>query len=259
VVQSSPRTFRHQCRRVLVNPFSSFVLGFAILCIVCSLPDQDMTTGSIIGGFVRHPLLRKSRSQIFPFDAIIYVVREPDGLRAIDEASESWDELSSLVQARPRDVFMARYYQQAGGAGFFAVTEWRRTQWVDITPMASPADPAELGLVRALAVRALFRGEDIDHARILETKDVRQSRRLWSGYAINLVTLLCIAAFVRSLWWVKTARQFLASARRRSRVRKALCTHCGYSIAGLTSAMCPECGRPINEKPPAPAEGSTTS
>lgn len=56
---------------------------------------------------------------------------------------------------------------------------------------------------------------------------------IWSGVLLNVGMTACVLAFL-FLWFVESVQ-----ARRRG---KGACTTCGYSLAGTTTATCPECG-----------------
>ena len=80
------------------------------------------------------------------------------------------------------------------------------------------------------------------------------TRIMWSGYALNCVTLIVIGAWCISITWVLPGSAWRV---RRARA-KGVCASCGYSLVGLESARmagnkhdnatatCPECGRKNN-------------
>jgi len=65
------------------------------------------------------------------------------------------------------------------------------------------------------------------------------SRPIIGGYIHNAATLGLAAIFLWSLRWVGYAQD---DYRRREARAAGLCPSCGYSLAGLPSGPCPECG-----------------
>lgn len=55
---------------------------------------------------------------------------------------------------------------------------------------------------------------------------------IWRGMIVNV---LFFAAVLGSPWWIRALRRWW-------RARTGRCVRCGYSIAGLKSGKCPECG-----------------
>ncbi|MBN8598705.1 MAG: hypothetical protein J0L78_13625 [Planctomycetes bacterium] len=55
---------------------------------------------------------------------------------------------------------------------------------------------------------------------------------IWRGMILNV---LFFAAVFSCPWWIRELVRW-------RRARNGRCVHCGYSIAGLSSEKCPECG-----------------
>ena len=58
---------------------------------------------------------------------------------------------------------------------------------------------------------------------------------VWPGFAINTV-------FYAFIVWLVFAAPF--ALRRRRRIKRGLCSKCGYDLRGVRSVACPECGPP---------------
>lgn len=67
---------------------------------------------------------------------------------------------------------------------------------------------------------------------------------VWSGLTIDTLT------FGAGYWLILC----IGSVRRTVRLRRNLCPHCAYSLAGITTAICPECGSPLK-----PAQRATAT
>src|SRR4051812_9720628 len=55
-------------------------------------------------------------------------------------------------------------------------------------------------------------------------------------FAVALLTV----SFLAAIYWL----MFLGMTRSHRRAREGLCLHCGYSLRGNVSGVCPECGTP---------------
>jgi len=102
----------------------------------------------------------------------------------------------------------------------------------------------ERSRVRALFADRYEKNRDFDGARIAEFLRGPEDPNIVvyrpTGYAHNLMTVLCVAAFIWSLGWVPR----LVTNRRRARLSaEGLCPFCRYDMQGLTTATCPECGK----------------
>lgn len=63
-----------------------------------------------------------------------------------------------------------------------------------------------------------------------------------TGYIHNTMSVLVLIALLLSCQWIPRYTRAVIRARRRSRGR---CPHCDYSLQGLSTGSCPECGTPI--------------
>ena len=65
---------------------------------------------------------------------------------------------------------------------------------------------------------------------------------------MNWDAVLCCSLFPGAMMLVIAAslcgpaRRFQARLLRRERLKRGLCTHCGYELTGNRSGTCPECG-----------------
>lgn len=83
-------------------------------------------------------------------------------------------------------------------------------------------------------------------------KSTSSGKVLWLGVLRNLAVLLLLVATAVSI--VKASRASTAFRSLKLALKESRCM-CGYSLAGLTSPTCPECGRSIAS---APTQSSTT-
>lgn len=152
-------------------------------------------------------------------------------------------------------------YQRDQSAGFLAPTRRVRIQSIDISNVPGIGySEEELPEVRAAFydfVSGLGLRTRVPDPR-LRVADMRETRILFGGYLLNAVILCVIACMLGSLW--RLGQHCTAPARRHRHRRRAhllgLCPACGYSIDGLLSSICPECGTalPTAPTPPPPAD-----
>lgn len=85
-----------------------------------------------------------------------------------------------------------------------------------------------------------YREHGSEHPRAIGAAIRNQERlvtvTLYSGYVHNITAVLCLCVILRGvmnlLRWIRT----------RLRLSRCCCVACGYDLAGLGSAICPECG-----------------
>jgi hypothetical protein len=75
----------------------------------------------------------------------------------------------------------------------------------------------------------------------LRTQDLTIGSIIWGGYVFNLFSLLAFAAMIGC---VRRFPETLVPLRER-RLRAGLCPRCRYSISGLPTPVCPECGEQL--------------
>jgi hypothetical protein len=241
--QPSQSRFRRGLRTLIVNPVASTVLLLLLMGSLASLPHARGPGGSTIGEFIRRDLPTDVRSTWSSYTPERYIVREPAGLRAIDPDSESWDELSRIIDQRPRDVAHARYHDESYRTGFWAETRVVHRNYIQLSPMAGDWTPDEEARARALMLRELKDEQPPDRDAVLTAAGYSSTTILWSGYLHNTAALAAFILFVLSLRWIPDTRRRLRAKRRDRALARGLCPSCGYSIKDLPAGPCPECGR----------------
>jgi hypothetical protein len=178
------------------------------------------------------------------FPLSVYVARGPGGLRLIDENTESWDELSRLVTARPGDVVMVMRHIDRGRRGVYAPTRWVEGVRIEVVALGVggrwPAE--EIAEARQLFVD--WMDEQLaPEKRVagLREADYRRSTLLWAGYVHDLVALAAALALLYSLRWN------LSPAVWRARrwawwVGRGECLGCGFAFVGLADRKGPVWG-----------------
>lgn len=165
----------------------------------------------------------------------------PTSLAVFDVGGEvvvaEWgDDVCAALEGEGRPYELVWYGRRGVPVGF------PFPAWVTrIEEIRCPVADAERGaVVRAAAFDHLV---SIGYAPSpgLRSGDLYRSGVMWSGCGLNLATLFAACAFVGSvrrlpeLWVDKRAKQIAAG----------ICPSCGYSIAGLPTDVCPECGEGI--------------
>ena len=87
----------------------------------------------------------------------------------------------------------------------------------------------------------------------LEHRIGRASDPIWSGYALNTLTAALVFLALRALCVNGASLSRHMEARRYA--ARCGCAHCGYDLTGLTTSICPECGRRQKQNAPSVTEG----
>lgn len=250
------------------NPVATLMLAGALLADAGMLPSHPAAMSSAGEWISQHVLGHARATGFWRPDLTLYAVREPTGIRFIDDNSESWDDLSTLIQTRPQDVIQFAAWHTKLQRGLWALTEWHESRFIRANEMASKEseDLQQQPFVREARAAYVDRVQALVHpwndyeATTLRTADMSLSRPLWTGYIHNIAALAAVVLFLYSLAWLPRAPAYLARTRSQRRLARGQCPHCGYSIAGLTDTLCPECGKGWNltaEDEPAGSESAT--
>jgi len=240
---------RRWLRRWVANPIASLVLVGVLVGDSLTLPRDWNPT--LAGGLVRSLLSPETIYYCFQPD-LMYVVRDPSGMRVIDEDSESWDELSGLMDGEGAPVAVCDLVANTSRHGVWSYL-WETEHWgVRVNPMVGDWTAAELAQARASLfgeqTRTLPCWGRLAQFEPVAEADSTRTRVLWSGVAHDLfaITVFALLLYSFTAWpaWF-AARPWAARARRLAR---GLCPQCGYDTRGLRGGVCPECGHP---EPPA--------
>ena len=178
-----------------------------------------------------------------------YAILHGSDLRLADPDRESWDEVTRLISQDPGSVLLLRIHHGHRERGLWAVTAVDDVYFVT-TKWGEDFSESERMAARELAVALLTRDVPSEIARALGKQDVERHATRWWGYGIDAATLLLLAGFLYSLTWLPAVPALTRAYRTRRLLARNLCPSCRYSLAGLDSAVCPECGRPIHPDAP---------
>lgn len=237
---------------LIANPISTCLFG-GLLAYETRRVVGDVQSRSLQ---TQLPLGKRAPQGCCPFRLAAFV-RKDSGLRMHDPNNESWGEVSSFFGS-PSDLLFLEFQADRRWSGLLATTResWAYSIFRD---GGSAFQPSEVEEARNSFTAILVKEDYIppDVRGPLSRGNVLVSHRLASGYVSNSLLILSGVLSMLSLVWVPTARSRVRRWRAAHLSRKGRCGVCGYSVAGLTASVCPECGTLIpNEKPPALAGGS---
>lgn len=248
------RRVRAWLRRWVANPIASVVLATLLVADGLTLPHEwrnSTTAGRAMRDAIGWVFMeaRPTGTHVSPD---FYVVRGADGMRFIDENTQSWNALSSLLSSGDDPVAECYLRESVFREGFWAFTSEHYDRSLRVIPLTGEWTEADASATRA----ALFGGSDVppsvrDRARgwsALATGDSRTSRVRWIGVGHNLLSLMVLVLLMYSVsgWRAWFAAHPLS--RRSRRVARGLCLNCGYDLRGVGSGVCPECGHTMEPR-----------
>ncbi len=124
--------------------------------------------------------------------------------------------------------------------GVWAITGWQWDTHLDLvsTSGGSIAN-SERDQIRWLYADVQAARGCVAYPSYLRRGEGVYTQPLWSGYLHNTFSAASALGLLVSLGWIPARwRQF----RRGSALQRGVCPTCGYSLAGLTTPICPECG-----------------
>lgn len=234
---------RRRIPRWLANPWVTAALLIALLC-------ETRWVASHSGrAFITYaPWVDASRKTLA---VVVHRSAPPHEMRVLFPDEESWGEASSLLQDSPAQTTgFAYWFIEEYRPSWWAPTLRRRGRSIEaISPSALPTGVL-VDMRRAALAAIEARGFDGLEAEQREALAVHGSwvstTVLWGGYIHNAAAAVGAIGLVLSLAWVpegwRAARRNLAAARGRRRLERGQCPACGYSVAGLSAGVCPECG-----------------
>lgn len=85
----------------------------------------------------------------------------------------------------------------------------------------------------------------------LRPGNIRHSETAWLGVAHSLAALLVALTLILSLGWIpRLIDRLTRDNSRDALIARGLCPNCRYSIRGLNSGICPECGHETSPTEP---------
>ncbi len=225
-------------RRVLINPFATFVL-FALLFLDARAICNTDSTAGLFYTRLRFGSSPQGPQQPATRRYTTVIIKEPTGIRILDPDSQSWDEATKLLAEHPAQTAALIYRPRAYSDGFWAIATLHREFEIE-TASGSSFSEDDWHTARSAMLRSTFGDVEANtpNLRRLAREDFKTSEPIWSGYLHNTLTLLCLALLLNSLRWIPRTPAYF----RARRAARGLCPHCGYSLAGLAANTCPECG-----------------
>jgi hypothetical protein len=225
-----------QWRRLFVHPIASSILLIALILDGLWLSDPY---GSVVGRAVFSHI---NGARIHARDGLAQAyVRLADQRVVI---FDSWDEPSRLLSEEPDKTLLLTVKDFSVRSGFWSVTHIATGLRLEssfgaaFTPQQ--AATARRSLCSMLGERGWISTQDADR---LQRQDVQETRWKAAGFLHDTLAAIVACAFVCSLRWIPESLQRFRARRLLSR---GLCPSCRYSLAGLETGVCPECGTPIH-------------
>jgi hypothetical protein len=178
----------------------------------------------------------------------VLAIADKGAFTITDPDNESWDEAARLLRSTPDDVALLTYCPQRRLGGWLAPTREIVEKKVefDESRIARDRPPGSRDRARAAFVEWLgaSRRPYTSDSREIAAGDVHRVTILPSGYLLNISVAAAFALLLYSMLWLQRIPGWLAERHRRRSVARGACPSCGYSIGGLPSTVCPECGKP---------------
>lgn len=181
----------------------------------------------------------------FPMSRAYFTLKESSVVR-VDPDNESWDDMTRLINQSPGSVLLLEFWGRTYRSGLWAITREMQTYTIN-TAYGSNFSAQQLAQARTAFVNDLATATPrlTPAARdSLKTANYQHTKLLWRGYVHDGITIFCLALFLLSLRWIPRTPAYF----RARRAARGLCPHCGYSLSGLSTTTCPECGRPIEPR-----------
>ncbi|MBX3387845.1 MAG: hypothetical protein KF691_00170 [Phycisphaeraceae bacterium] len=231
-------------RTFLTRPSVSCVLLAIILYSLWRVPSADTSTCSVRGWTLPGILVAKAE----PFSPVsVFLVRDGASFRVEDLEKSSTQGLIDAMNKNPDDIIRASLQYERHANGLYDVTSFRDEYTVTLRPFRStPLSSDESARARAAFVGWLASKNGGNMPGVAEALSPVTPPRLilnWSGIANSALALIGWALFALSLGWVSPAVRSWRRRRHDLALRNGRCPRCGYSIYGISTGICPECGK----------------
>lgn len=236
-------------RKVSRHPLATLVLSVLLVCMLAVLPSA---TGESVTANALRKLFRLPPAKVAPWSD-----HQAEALfwRRGGTSAEEW------VRIEPNQIASGPPPGFTRADQLVSVALRTRSRLVGLFAPSTHRDELDMRLNsviyndsnRAIVDREQLRrpyaeflasvpGQQKAAGRLLRGEDVQRSVH-WIGVLHNIVMLILTALFVRSLAWVPETLRRIGRGRRAALLRRrSLCPNCKYSINGLTTQICPECG-----------------
>lgn len=157
---------------------------------------------------------------------------------------DSWDEPSRLLSEEPDKTLLLTVKDFSVRSGFWSVTHIATGLRLE-SSFGAAFTPQQVATARhslcsILGERGWLPKQD---ASRLQDRDVQETHWRIMGLLHDALAVIAVCAFAYSLFWIP---ENLQSLRARRFLSRGLCPSCRYSLAGLETGVCPECGTPIH-------------
>ena len=151
------------------------------------------------------------------------------------------------MDKNPDDIIRASLRYERHANGLYDVTTFRDEYSITLRPFrTTPLESGDSARARAAFVGWLASRNGGNMPGIADALSGVAPRRLilnWPGIANTALALLGWALFALSLGWVPQATRNWRKRRHDRALNEGRCPRCGYSIYGITTGICPECGK----------------
>lgn len=253
-------------RKVIRHPLATLVLGAALAVLIALLPveaSRQSDAAAFVTSLVPHRLAG-CRRLAFSSYHVVFVrggATIGDSWRPVD-IDGSGDITLTLLHAA-RDCVHVGLLARTRESGFWAPMTRTETFRMEVAPVRGVdtvpegGDRDQLKLAYAAFLRDQADRED-DAAKLLQGEYERRSI-VWVGVLHNIASIVVAMLWLRSLAWVRDVPRWWRQQQQSSMLGRKLCPSCRYSIEGLTTQTCPECGSPLPASPDAVTETQPAS
>lgn len=242
------RRISRRVPRLIANPITTALLFVALAWDISRLPGDPWAPEHSQAAVLFRSLLDQRPASQPPgrgIDAIIFKQGRDLHLRNM-RTEPSWGDIATVMSDRPANAALLSGPDPLWhGRGLWAITTRTREFRVSMQ-CGSAFNQVDQHQARELFINEMVSPEWAESPRLLERfrrEDFTLRAPVWSGYLHNALALIGLGLLGLSLAWLPRTPGFFRDRRAARRLRRGLCPHCAYPLAGL--AICPECGTTI--------------